>query len=463
MNKAKLLLYMAASISNRAMGSEARVMTTKKALIVDDSKLAQFLLKKMLSQHELEVDTIDSAEEALGYLSHKKPDVIFMDHTMPGMNGLQALKVIKDNPNTATIPIMMYTSQDDGMYMSQARALGAVDILPKQLKPVELAQVLKKLHLIDDLGVDETTTLRQEIPQFAANETSSDTLEAEELSNLLRDAESALEKETLKQFVQQELDKQDQRFTLILQQINQSLQTLTNKDNNPEAESSLPAKHSSVLWLVLLMLVTIVFGLLYYDLRQSISSIQQSFYAGSNEVNSLKPIKPEIITQPLVNNDNQHSVLLLALENSVNSSGDIPMEEPLFGERSLQKLVNLIAPLNVTKFSGNLHVIAHTGNFCLQSNANGEFSIPEAATPISECQIIEPITTIEQMTTPEFRSFIADINNDESANFYISLVSRDGSEPLTSYPDIGNVMNAGTWNAIAQQNRRVEFVFSTAQ
>ena len=440
-------------------------MTTKKALIVDDSKLAQFLLKKMLSQHELEVDTIDSAEEALGYLSHKKPDVIFMDHTMPGMNGLQALKVIKDNPNTATIPIMMYTSQDDGMYMSQARALGAVDILPKQLKPVELAQVLKKLHLIDDLGVDETTTLRQDIPQFATNETSSGTLETEELSNLLRDAESALEKETLKQFVQQELDKQDQRFTRILQQINQSLKALNDKENNSKlaTESLLPARHSSVLWLVLLMLVTIVFGLLYYDLQQALSSIQQNAYANSNAVNSLKPVKPAIINQTLVNNDNQHDVLLLALENSVNSSADIPMEEPLFGERSLQKLVNLIAPLNVTKFSGNLQVIAHTGNFCLQSNTNGEFSIPDAKTPISECQIIEPITTIEQMMTPEFRSFITDINNDESANFYISLVVRDGSEPLTSYPDIANTMTAGTWNAIAQQNHRVEFVFSAAQ
>jgi CheY-like chemotaxis protein len=455
------------------MGNEARVMTTKKALIVDDSKLAQFLLKKMLGRHELEVDTIDSAEEALGYLSHKKPDVIFMDHTMPGMNGLQALKVIKDNPNTATIPVMMYTSQNDGMYMSQARALGAVDILPKQLKPVELAQVLKKLHLIDDLRVDETTALRQEIHQFPANETSSGTLEAEELSNLLRDAESALEKETLKQFVHQKLDKQDQRFARILQQINQSLKALNDKENNSklETESSLPARHSSVLWLALLMLVTIVFGLLYYDLQQALSSIQQNAYASSNAssnansnaVNSLKPVKPAIIAQPLTSNDNQHDVLLLALESSVNSSGNIPMEESLFGERSLQKLVNLIAPLNVIKFSGNLQVIAHTGNFCLKSNANGEFSIPDAKTPISECQIIEPTTTIEQMMTAEFRSFITDINNDESANFYISLVARDGSEPLTSYPDIANAMTAGTWNAIAQQNHRVEFVFSTAQ
>ena len=73
-------------------------MPTKKALIVDDSKLAQFVLKNMLIQHKIEVDMTESAEEALGYLSRRKPDVIFMDHTMPGMDGLQALKAIKDDP-----------------------------------------------------------------------------------------------------------------------------------------------------------------------------------------------------------------------------------------------------------------------------------------------------------------------------------------------------------------------------
>lgn len=457
-----------------------RVMTTKKALIVDDSKLAQFVLKKMLCQHELEVDTIDSAEEALGYLSHKKPDVIFMDHTMPGMNGLQALKVIKDNPNTATIPIMMYTSQDDGMYMSQARALGAVDILPKQLKPVELEQVLKKLHLIDDHEVSEISTLRSDVSQLNdhevseistlksdmsqlnAYESTNDISETEELSNLLRDAESALEKESLKQFVQQELDKQQQHFTQTLQQINESLKVLTDKESNSKLEMEpLPSnKHSSVLWLGLLMLVTIVFGLLYYQLQQSLHSMQQSAYANSNVVKRLKPIKAEINTQPLINTDNQFNILLLALENSLNSNSSIPLEEPLFGELSLQKLFAIIAPLNAAKFSGNLQIIAHTGNFCLKSNANGEFIIPDVTTPISQCQIIEPITTIEQMTTPEFRSFITDINSDESVSFYISTVSRDDSEPLASYPDIGGDITAGNWNAIAQQNRRVEFLFS---
>ena len=64
-----------------------------------------------------------------------RPDVIFMDHMMPGMDGFQAVQAIKNNPRTATIPIMMYTSQEGELYVGQARALGAVGVLPKQVKP----------------------------------------------------------------------------------------------------------------------------------------------------------------------------------------------------------------------------------------------------------------------------------------------------------------------------------------
>ena len=65
-------------------------------------------------------------EQALDYLTHQQPDVIFMDHLMPGMDGFQAVQAIKNNPRTATIPIMMYTSQEGELYLSQARALGAI-------------------------------------------------------------------------------------------------------------------------------------------------------------------------------------------------------------------------------------------------------------------------------------------------------------------------------------------------
>ena len=122
-------------------------MTNGLALVVDDSRTARITLKRMLEKHALHVDTVESAQHALDYLVSKTPDVIFMDHMMPGMDGLQAVQAIKSNPATATIPIMMYTSKEGDLYVSQARALGAIGILPKQVEPAQLFEVLNNRGL----------------------------------------------------------------------------------------------------------------------------------------------------------------------------------------------------------------------------------------------------------------------------------------------------------------------------
>src|SRR5690606_16348977 len=49
---------------------------------------------------------------------------------------------------TATIPVMMYTSQSGDLYVGQARALGAIGVLPKQIRPVEVMEVLRSLRLL---------------------------------------------------------------------------------------------------------------------------------------------------------------------------------------------------------------------------------------------------------------------------------------------------------------------------
>ena len=67
-------------------------MANKRALIVDDSTTAQYRLKKMLRRYPLDIDVADSGEAALRYLAHHVPDVIFMDHTMPGMDGFSACR-----------------------------------------------------------------------------------------------------------------------------------------------------------------------------------------------------------------------------------------------------------------------------------------------------------------------------------------------------------------------------------
>src|SRR6202167_932907 len=125
-------------------------MVDRRALVVDDSKSARAFLTRILERYELAVDGVESAEQAIEYLTIQQPDVIFMDHLMPGMDGFQAVQAIKNNPRTATIPIMMYTSQEGELYLSQARALGAVGVLPKQIKQADVSKVLYQLHLVAD-------------------------------------------------------------------------------------------------------------------------------------------------------------------------------------------------------------------------------------------------------------------------------------------------------------------------
>lgn len=120
----------------------------KKALIVDDSRLACKIMANMLDTMNIDSDSVYSAEDALEYLKHTLPDIIFLDHTMPGMSGLETIKLIKGNPHTATVPVMMYTAKEGEVYVGQARALGAVDVLPKGMEKDYLVKALTNLGFI---------------------------------------------------------------------------------------------------------------------------------------------------------------------------------------------------------------------------------------------------------------------------------------------------------------------------
>src|SRR5436853_2659427 len=135
-------------------------MGAKRALIVDDSKSARVFLARALEKYDIDVDAAESAEAAIEYLSSNRPDVIFMDHLMPGMDGFQAVQAIKNDPRTATIPIMMFTSDEGELYLGHARALGAVGVLPKQIKPTDVSKVLYQLHLVPERRSDEQSTLQ---------------------------------------------------------------------------------------------------------------------------------------------------------------------------------------------------------------------------------------------------------------------------------------------------------------
>lgn len=103
------------------------------------------------------VDAVDSAESGLEYLADTHPDLIFMDHLMPGLDGFEAVKRIRSNPALAHIPIVMYTSRGGDIYVGQARALGADDLLRKPPTADELDGVLERLESRGQLAVEAGT------------------------------------------------------------------------------------------------------------------------------------------------------------------------------------------------------------------------------------------------------------------------------------------------------------------
>jgi len=147
-------------------------MTIKSALLVDDSKVARFALSKLLEKISLKVDMVESAEEALDFLkTNDNPDVIFMDHLMPGMNGVEATKHIKTNPETSAIPVIMCTSKKSEDFNDDARTYGIYNVLTKPAEPKVVAEI------IEQLGQD---VINNALPQPAI----SISLSAEEEENL---------------------------------------------------------------------------------------------------------------------------------------------------------------------------------------------------------------------------------------------------------------------------------------
>lgn len=182
-------------------------MYQKTALIVDDSPTSQAVLKRLLKDFDYHVDAQKSGEDALHYLQANTADVIFLDHIMPGIDGFGVLRQLKANPQTRHIPVVMYTSQNALRYASEAKALGAIGVLPKQVGAKDLAYILERAEQANS----GTTVANGEIVIDTAAATSE-----VDTATVLEQTEQQTEIELLKQALHAELEQQ--RRELMTQQ-----------------------------------------------------------------------------------------------------------------------------------------------------------------------------------------------------------------------------------------------------
>ena len=106
-------------------------------LAVDDQPQNLRLLDAVLSPRGYRVVTAHSGEEALECLSQSVPDLVLLDIVMPGIDGYEVCRRIRDNPETAFLPVVMITASGDQEKVSSIRA-GADDFVSKPLNQGEL-------------------------------------------------------------------------------------------------------------------------------------------------------------------------------------------------------------------------------------------------------------------------------------------------------------------------------------
>ena len=441
----------------------------KCALIVDDSQTARHVLGKVLQRHRIKVEMAGSAEDALNYLATSRPDVIFMDHLMPGMDGFQAVRAIKNNPATATIPIMMYTSQAGELYVSQARALGAVGVLPKQIKPVQVVDTLKSLNLISPLETDsdsaEAADKTEIIPEADVSQTLADVERMMEpadwgelhtwFEQMLRHHQDALRTDiesSVARLLKESAAEQDELAS--------SSQTGVFRKES----SVLPGLNVTTLLIVALTLFAVMFFWLYLNTQETWRAMYeqnvQLLNAVETERASVRANQETDKVRVSTQTANSLRSIIRELEWQMNAdstygAGDIP-----FGDARLDVIERLVGTLRAVGFTGVVQLNSHVGDFCYVQTDDGGWMPGAADLLISNCDKFglgaENALVQSAQQSVAFANYVAALDGDESAIIRIVVNPLGDTSPVLIYPERSPGSTAGEWNRIAQQNNRVQ-------
>ncbi len=431
-------------------------MSSKLALVVDDSRMARYVLSKMLTEQGINVDSVESGEEALGYLCGKKPSMIFMDHTMPGMDGFQCLRAIKNDPQTAMIPIIMYTSKEGEVYESQARALGAVDVLPKTLKPLMLTQVLERQNLLPN---QEASIASASVGQAANDVIIVDTETQEEADH--KAAQALVAKET--EAKRQELEALEQRIEMLTSQL------ATMGQQNSESRN-----RSARFQFLGLALCVVLIGWLLLNNNQLMQNITELQAEKRNLTDSLSlqtqqndAIKNELRAE--MDNRTSESELnsrrfFESIEWALNEDGQFAWNEQPFNDRLAATLSQLAENLRSVDFVGEVSLRSHLGRFCFQTIETGEPALPELDQTLSSCEVVQftvdSADSIGMAQSPGFERFMAAFEAEYGEDIEIKMSTAADRRPVTRYPSPDPDMLAEEWNEIAARNQRIEIAIN---
>lgn len=460
-------------------------MVMKRALIVDDSKSARAFLARILSKYEIGVDTAESAEQAIEYLGGQRPDVIFMDHLMPGMDGFQAVQIIKNNPRTATIPIMMYTSQEGELYVGQARALGAIGVLPKQIQPTDVSKVLYQLKLIPDRRTDEQRSFEAVMPGERAPEATVPAMQsplaarapvpptpaaAAEVSVAAGPPSGGAELRAMIEAIVREHATASRR-SITAHFDDQAARLI--QDVRGAVQEALPAPpppvapRASAPWgwalAALLVIAAGALGALWWREVGANRLLTAELTASRAHGEKLDARIATLEAAEAARADDIASGVLASralADAGLLARALVPYGEvPLANDR-LAVVREALAKLAADSFRGEVEVTTYPGRFCLVGNATEGWSLAPDDTPVSRCGLIgNPAfdgTRPAQRESLAFANLVAESRRESEGAIDVRVATGTADDTAVPYPAISSGLTAADWNRAGYANNRVE-------
>ncbi len=118
----------------------------KKILVVDDRKEIRELVEFTLRSEDYQIFQAKSGDEAIKLARAEKPDLVIMDVVMPGgIDGLEATRVLKNDPETKGCKIIMLTGKGQQYDQEKGLKAGADDYFSKPFSPLELIKKVEEV------------------------------------------------------------------------------------------------------------------------------------------------------------------------------------------------------------------------------------------------------------------------------------------------------------------------------
>ena len=117
----------------------------KRIIVVDDDKEIREIVHFALTRTGFDVEVAANGQQLLELLRGSRPDLILLDVMMPGQNGYQLCYLLRSDPRTNTIPIIIMTAHVESIYERISVDVGAADHVTKPFHPLELVDKIREV------------------------------------------------------------------------------------------------------------------------------------------------------------------------------------------------------------------------------------------------------------------------------------------------------------------------------